>query len=78
MVVATVVGLGGVVVLGIVLAVLFLGISLDRMLGTKALFTIVLMIFSAPVSIFVLYRISTNVIAKAVGQPTVKNTTQGE
>lgn len=59
-----VVGLGGFVMLGIVLAALFLGLTADRFLGTRPLFTIGLLVLSAPLSIVMMLRIATQAIAR--------------
>lgn len=73
MAVAITVGLGGFIVLAIVLATLALGLVIDRALDTRPLFTIGLMVLSAPVSIFVMYRVATGIIAKSVATPEIKN-----
>jgi len=54
---ATVVGQVGCLTPLILLAALFVGLWLDRQFETKPLFTIIFIVGSAPVSIFVLYRI---------------------
>jgi F0F1-type ATP synthase assembly protein I len=43
--------------LGIIFAALFAGILLDRLLGSKALFTIILTIASIPVTIYATIRV---------------------
>lgn len=68
-----VVGLGGFLVLAIVLGILLVGLALDRTLGTRPLFTIGLMVLSAPVSIWVMYRVAMNVISKSVSKPNIEN-----
>lgn len=73
-----VVGLGGVLVLALVMGILLLGIALDRALNTRPLFTIGLMILSAPVSIFVMYRVAMSVISKTVSKAKIKRPQQGE
>jgi|GEM_PF-2068627 len=72
MAVAITVGLGGFIVLAIVLATLALGLLIDRTLDTRPLFTIGLMVLSAPVSIFVMYRVATGIIARTVAKPEIK------
>jgi F0F1-type ATP synthase assembly protein I len=62
--VVNVVGLGGFVMLGVVLAALFLGLAADRFLNTRPLFTIGLLVLSAPLSIFLMLRIATKAVAK--------------
>jgi len=56
-VLATVVGQVGCLTPLILLGALFLGLWLDRQFETKPLFTILFIVGSAPVSVFVLYRI---------------------
>jgi F0F1-type ATP synthase assembly protein I len=53
----TVVGQVGCFTPVIILGALFVGLWLDRQFGTKPLFTILFIVGSAPVSVFVLYRI---------------------
>ncbi len=73
MAVAITVGLGGFIVLAIVLATLAVGLLIDRTLDTRPLFTIGLMVLSAPVSIFVMYRVATGIISRTVAKPKIKN-----
>lgn len=73
-----VVGLGGFLVLAIVIGILLVGLALDRALGTRPLFTIGLMVLSAPVSIWVMYRVAMNAISKSVSKPTTETLTQGD
>ena len=54
---ATVVGQVGCLTPLILLGALFAGLWLDRQFDTKPLFTILFIVGSAPVSVFVLYRI---------------------
>ena len=54
---ATVVGQVGCLTPLILLGALFVGLWLDRQFETKPLFTILFIVGSAPVSVFVLYRI---------------------
>ncbi len=75
MTLAGVVSLGGFIILGIVIGALALGLWLDGMLNVKPLFTILLMIVSAPISIFVMYRVAMSAISK-MSPPSTKN--QGE
>ena len=56
-IIMTVVGQVGCLTPVIILAALFAGLWLDRQFETKPLFTILFIVGSAPVSIFVLYRI---------------------
>ena len=61
---ATVVGQVGCLTPLILLGALFAGLWLDRQLETKPLFTILFIIGSAPISVFVLYRIVRTATAK--------------
>ena len=61
---ATVVGQVGCLTPLILLGALFAGLWLDRQFGTKPLFTILFIVGSAPVSVFVLYRIVRMATAK--------------
>jgi len=54
---ATVVGQVGCFTPVIILGALFAGLWLDRQFATKPLFTIIFIVGSAPVSVYVLYRI---------------------
>jgi F0F1-type ATP synthase assembly protein I len=76
--VVNVVGLGGVAMLGIVLAALFLGLLADRFLGTKPLFTIGLLVLSAPLSIFLMLRIAMKAISKIKPYTRTESDTQGD
>ena len=72
MALAGVMGIGGLITLGIVMVFLLGGLWLDRAMGTKPFFTLFLMIVSAPISIFVMYRVAMNSISKI--NPPVKRT----
>ncbi len=75
--VANIVVVGGFVMVGVVLATLFIGLWADRFLGTRPLFTIGFLVLSAPLSIYLMLRIATKAIAKI--KPLVqKSETQGE
>jgi F0F1-type ATP synthase assembly protein I len=78
MALASVAGLGGCVVLVVVVAALFGGLWLDGALNTKPLFTLVLVIGSVPVSIFLMYRVAMSVISRSLTQPKTGTSTQGE
>jgi F0F1-type ATP synthase assembly protein I len=75
---ASVAGLGGCLVLVVVIAALFGGLWLDGVLNTKPLFTLVLVIGSVPVGIFVMYRVAMRVINRSLAQPETNTSTQGE
>jgi F0F1-type ATP synthase assembly protein I len=74
MAVAVVVGLGGFVTLAIVMGVLLIGLALDQALNTRPLFTLGFLVLSAPISIFVMYRVAMSVISKSVAQPKTEHT----
>jgi len=77
--VISVVGLGGFVMLGVVLASLFIGLGADRFLGTRPLFTIGLLLLSAPLSIYLMYRIAMQQIVRiAPKKARTEHTQQGE
>jgi F0F1-type ATP synthase assembly protein I len=61
---ATVVGQVGCFTPVIILGALFTGLWLDRQFETKPLFTIIFIVSSAPVSVYVLYRIVRAATAK--------------
>jgi F0F1-type ATP synthase assembly protein I len=76
--VVIIVALGGFLVLALVMGILLLGLTLDRALNTRPLFTIGLMILSAPVSIFVMYRVAMSVISRTTFKAETKHTPQGD
>jgi F0F1-type ATP synthase assembly protein I len=71
---ATVVGQVGCLTPLILLGALFAGLWLDRQFETKPLFTILFIVGSAPVSVFVLYRIVRMATAKLKTDNQSKNT----
>ena len=71
---ATVVGQVGCLTPIILLGALFAGLWLDRQFDTKPLFTILFIVGSAPVSVFVLYRIVRMATAKLKTDDQDKNT----
>jgi F0F1-type ATP synthase assembly protein I len=71
---ATVVGQVGCLTPVILLGALFTGLWLDRQFDTKPLFTILFIVGSAPVSVFVLYRIVKTATAKLKTDNQDKNT----
>lgn len=73
MIVAGVLSLGGFVSLAIVIVALVIGIWLDRTLGVKPLFTILLVVFSAPMSAFAVYRIAMSAIKKLPSGSSIQN-----
>ena len=70
---ATVVGQVGCLTPVIILGALFAGLWLDRRFETKPLFTILFIVGSAPVSIYVLYRIVRTATSKLKIDNQVKN-----
>jgi len=70
---ATVVGQVGCLTPVIILGALFAGLWLDRQFETKPLFTIIFIVGSAPVSVFVLYRIVRTATAKLKTDNQVEN-----
>ena len=70
---ATVVGQVGCFTPIILLGALFAGLWLDRQFDTKPLFTILFIVGSAPVSVFVLYRIVRTATAKLKTDNQVEN-----
>ncbi len=49
----------------IVFAALFAGIGLDKLLGTKPVFTLLLTLGSAPISLYISYRLAMRVVNNA-------------
>ena len=70
---ATVVGQVGCLTPVIILGALFVGLWLDRQFETKPLFTIIFIVGSAPVSVFVLYRIVRTATAKLKTENQIEN-----
>ena len=70
---ATVVGQVGCLTPVILLGALFAGLWLDRQFETKPLFTILFIVGSAPISVFVLYRIVRTATAKLKTDNQVEN-----
>jgi len=71
---ATVVGQVGCFTPIIILGALFAGLWLDRQFETRPLFTILFIVGSTPVSVYVLYRIVRTATAKLKIDNQVKNT----
>ena len=71
---ATVVGQVGCFTPLIILGALFAGLWLDHQFETKPLFTILFIVGSAPVSVYVLYRIVRTATARLKIDKQVKNT----
>jgi threonine/homoserine/homoserine lactone efflux protein len=57
MTLAGVAGQVGCLTLGIVFVALFAGLGLDRLLNTKPLFTLILLIGSVPLTLYLMFRI---------------------
>jgi len=62
----------GFAVVGVVLIAVLLGVWLDKTLNTKPIFTILLLLGSGPVSMYVVLRLATAAVAK-IPQPPVKS-----
>jgi magnesium-transporting ATPase (P-type) len=62
---ASVVGQVGCLIVFIILMALGAGMLLDRLLGTTALFTVLLMVGSVPVALYVTVRLSLTAVARA-------------
>ena len=68
----SVLGQIGALTLGVIIGALVAGILLDKLLSTRPLFTVLLMVGSFPVSYYIIYRIALNAVGKiqrAAGQP---------
>ncbi len=48
----------GCAILALILVALLIGIGLDKLLGTKAVFTIILFLGSFPISLYLTYRLA--------------------
>jgi F0F1-type ATP synthase assembly protein I len=70
---ATVVGQVGCFTPVIILGALFAGLWLDRQFETRPLFTILFIVGSAPISVFVLYRIVRTATSKLKTDNQVEN-----
>ena len=71
----------GCLTLVIVLLSVFGGLGLDRLLGTKPLFTVLLVLLSAPLSLALTFWVARNAIKKNTTLPPqagVKSNTEGE
>ncbi len=77
----SVLGQVGLLTLGVIVVALVGGLWLDRLLSTKPLFTVLLMLVSFPVSFYVIYRIALNAVGKikpAAGRPRAKEEMQSD
>ena len=54
---ASIAGQVGLLTLGIIFAALFAGLWLDNQMGTKPMFTIILLIASVPATVFIMFRV---------------------
>ena len=75
---ASVAGQVGCLTFSIVLGALFGGLWLDGLLKTKPLFTVLFVIGSMPVGIFVMYRVAMSVISLSITQSKTNTSNQGE
>jgi F0F1-type ATP synthase assembly protein I len=60
----------GCATLVIILAGLFIGIGLDRLFNTKAVFTLLLTLGSAPLSIYITYKLAMRAVKNITPQAT--------
>jgi F0F1-type ATP synthase assembly protein I len=66
-------GTVGVVTIVIIVVALIAGLFLDRQLNTKPLFTILILLGSVPVTIFIMFRLALGAVSKMkMSQPTQK------
>ena len=61
---AALAGQVGFVTLGIVLAAVLGGLWLDKQLGTRLVFTILLVVASVPLSLFIIFRLAMSAVSK--------------
>jgi hypothetical protein len=73
--VAGLIAQSGCLVFGVVLAMVIAGIGLDRALGTRPLFTLLLVLGSAPVTLYALFRFAMHMVSKAAKVPPVAGKT---
>ncbi len=62
----------------IILLGLFIGIGLDRLFGTKVVFTLIFTLGSAPLSIFVTYKLAMRAVKNITPQGPVSKQAQPE
>ncbi|HEX9092017.1 MAG TPA: AtpZ/AtpI family protein [Anaerolineales bacterium] len=72
----TVGGQVGCATLIIVFAALFIGIGLDKLLGTKPVFTLILVLGSAPLSLFLTYQLAMRAVKSATPKEPVGSQTK--
>jgi len=60
----SVLGQVGLLTMGVIIVALVGGLWLDRLLSTKPLFTVLLMLASFPISYYIIYRIALNAVGK--------------
>ncbi len=67
----SVLGQVGLLTMGVIIVALVGGLWLDRLLSTKPLFTVLLMLASFPISYYIIYRIALNAVGriKPASQP---------
>ena len=68
----SVLGQVGLLTMGVIIVALVGGLWLDRVLSTKPLFTVLLMLASFPISYYIIYRIALNAVGRikpAASQP---------
>jgi F0F1-type ATP synthase assembly protein I len=67
--VAGLIAQSGCLVFGVVLVMVIAGIWLDRALGTRPLFTLVLVLGSAPITVYALFRFAMRAVSKSARVP---------
>ncbi len=60
----SVIGQIGALTVGVIVVALVAGLWLDRTLGTRPVFTLLLMLGSFPVTYYIIYRIALNAVGK--------------
>ncbi len=68
----------GCVTLIIILVGLFVGIGIDKLLGTKAVFTLLFVLGSAPLSIYITYKLAMRAVKNVTPQVAVTKQSQPE
>jgi hypothetical protein len=63
--IAGLIGQSGCLIFGVVLVMVIAGIALDRALGTRPLFTLLLVVGSAPVTMYALFRFAMHMVERA-------------
>ncbi len=72
--VATIAGAAGCVLTLAIVGALVLGIVIDKLLGLRGPFTVILVLVSAPVSLYVVIRMVLSLIKRTQAQPKPQDT----